>query len=60
MLYRINNSELKPIANFYKIDIKVLAEKLNLDDAILNFEPFEKGVKVETRSGQNLTFFFKK
>lgn len=60
MLYKLNDAELKEIAKIYKIDVEVLAERLNFEDKIISFLPHEKGVKIETENNQNLILRFEK
>lgn len=59
MLYTLNNSELEQISQIYEVDTSALAERLELEDDIVEFLPFEGGIKVETKAGQNLTLCFK-
>jgi hypothetical protein len=59
MLYKLNDNELRQIAEVYEIDISVLAERLQVEDDIIQVLPFQGGIKVETKAGQNLTLCFK-
>lgn len=59
MIYTLSNSELEQIAGVYEIDIEVLVKRLQVEDDIIEVLPFQKGIKVETKAGQNLTLFFK-
>lgn len=59
MIYKLNDSEMRQIAQIYKIDVEVLAKRLNLEDKIISFLPHEKGVKIETESNENLILRFK-
>jgi hypothetical protein len=59
MLYKLNDSELRQVSKIYEIDIEVLAERLQVEDDIIQVLPFQGGIKVETKAGQNLTLFFK-
>ena len=59
MIYQLNNVELEQISQIYEIDISDLAEKLNFEDGILSFQPFQKGIKIILESGQDLILHFK-
>ena len=59
MIYKLENTELQQIAAIYEMDIELLAEKLDLEDDIVEFLPFQGGIKIGTKSGQNLTLCFK-
>lgn len=59
MIYTLSNSELEQIAKVYEIDLEVLAERLQVEDDIIEVLPFQGGIKVETNSGQKLTLCFK-
>ena len=58
MLYKLNDKEIRQIAEFYEIDIELLTKKLELEDAVINFLPHQMGVKVQTESGQNIVLRF--
>ena len=59
MLYQLNHFELEKIAEIYEIDINLLVEKIQFQDDIVSFLPYEKGVEVITKNGQNLVLHFK-
>ena len=59
MIYKLNGSELRQIAAIYEVDISALAERLDFEDDIVEFLPFQGGIKIETNSGQKFTLCFK-
>lgn len=59
MIYNLHNDELKKIAEIYEIDISSLIERLDVEDEILSFQPYEKGVKVRTKNNEKLILRFK-
>lgn len=59
MLHKLHNSELEQIARIYEVDVDTLAERLDFEDAIISFQPFENGIKITTESDQNLSLRFK-
>ena len=60
MLYNLNHFELKKIAEIYKIDVNLLVEKLELQDDITEFEVFEKGLRIKTKSFNDIILRLKK
>lgn len=59
MFFTLRNNELEQIARIYEVEQLALAGRLDLDDEIISFEPHEGGVRIQTKSGRNLTLFFK-
>ena len=59
MIYQLNNTELEQIAKIYKIDVNLLVEKIQFQDDIISFLPFEKGVELKTKNTQNIILRFK-
>lgn len=59
MLYQLNNAELEQIAKIYEIDVALLVEKINFQDDIISFLPFEKGVEIKTKNNESLILKFK-
>ena len=59
MLYQLNNAELEEIAKIYKMDVSLLVEKIQFQDDITSFLPFEKGIELKTENNKSLVLRFK-
>ena len=59
MLYQISHPELEKIAKVYGIEVSVLIEKIQFQDDITSFLPFEKGIEIKTKNNESLILKFK-
>jgi hypothetical protein len=59
MFYTLRYHELEQIAKIYEVDISALADRLELDEEIISFQPHEGGVKIKTKNNENLILRFK-
>lgn len=59
MIYKLNNSELEQIARIYEMDSATLAERLQFEDDIISFLPYEGGVEIKTKNIESLILRFK-
>ena len=59
MLYQISHPELEKIAKVYGIEVSVLIEKIQFQDDITSFLPFEKGIELKTENNKSLVLRFK-
>ena len=59
MLYQLNKNELEAIAKIYETDVSTLAEKLDLDDEIISFQPYTGGIEIKTKKIEKLILRFK-
>jgi hypothetical protein len=59
MIYTLNDNEMRQIAEIYEMDIELLAEKLELEDAVISFMPYKNGVELKTENTESLVLRFK-
>jgi hypothetical protein len=59
MIYTLNHPELEKIAKVYGIEVSVLMEKINFQDDIISFLPYEKGIELKTENNESLILKFK-
>jgi hypothetical protein len=59
MIYQLNHPELEKIAKVYGIEVSVLIEKIQFQDDITSFLPFEKGIELKTENNKSLVLRFK-
>lgn len=59
MRYKLYNDELEQMAKIYETDVSTLAEKLDLDDEIISFQPYTGGIEIKTKKIERLILRFK-
>ena len=59
MIYQLNHPELEKIAKVYGIEVSVLMEKINFQDDIVSFLPYERGIEIKTKNTESLILRFK-
>lgn len=59
MLYKLNDNEMRQIAEVYEMDVELLMEKINFQDDVVSFLPRERGIEIKTENTESLILRFK-